>query len=179
MDFSVLELTGDRLASREDIPLQEARSRLADIRRLREAYLAIGAHSVEGLAEWLDVLSDDLRCWVEGRATMPTGRRQSLGQKLRFLDPEQRRRQQLARRLDLEELDRAARAEDISISRQELDRRIEHVKLLRRVQDKKGWTQEELADALDVSAGAVRNWMQLIRSVPGPVLKLAQIWLDE
>ena len=179
MDFSLLDLNGARLAEREDISLQEARARLADVRRLREAYMAIEADSADALATWLDVLPEDLQAWVHGRATMPTGRRQSLGQRLRFLDPEQRRRQQLARRLDFDSLDRQARAAELSISRSELDQRIEYVRLLRRVQDEKGWTQDELAAELDVSVGAVRNWMQCLRSVPGPVLKLARLWLDE
>ena len=47
---------------------------------------------------------------------------------------------------------------------------------LKRLREKLGWTQQRLAEEWLVSDGAVGHWEDGVRTIPGPVLKLIEIY---
>jgi DNA-binding transcriptional regulator YiaG len=179
LPFSCLKDTASELAERHSIALREARTRQADALKLRSAYDTLDLSALSELADWLDVLPSRLQAWAQGEATMPTSVRRSLGQKLRFLDPDERLAQGKRQRKSLEQLDLEAEARARSISTEELASRFEDVGLLRRLQDARDWTQRDLAEAFDVALSTVEHWMQARQPLPGPARTLARVWLDE
>jgi transcriptional regulator with XRE-family HTH domain len=172
-------ISAAELASRESISLEEAKRRLADAARLKEAFEGLSLDTLEGLAEWLEVHPDVLTCWVELSATMPSSTRRSLSQKIRYLDPAERRRQGRQRRLDLDALDRDQKARELDIPADALDRRLAGVRDFHALQDQLGATQAELARELDVPLASLEKWLQLRRPIPGPVRQLVSLKLDD